>query len=258
MSVNKQAEKFKDQGNDEFRKGDYNKAIECYTYATEMDPKNPVYFTNRSMCYFKMGEFPKSLRDAEKSISLNANWVKGYYRAGMAQLEMKQYKEALSNLDKAAGLEPNTPAYAQAAADAKKRFYATLSPAEITKMEGNDLFKAGDIDKAIEKYSKAITQVTSRDDESKKILADLYANRAMCNQQRWKYAEVAEDCTQAIELNPLHIKALVRRAQAYEALEKYKASLADFEKASSLAPDMEVAFKGAVRVRGTLRRMGDM
>lgn len=29
-----------------------------------------------------MNDYQKSLRDALKSISLNANWVKGFYRAG--------------------------------------------------------------------------------------------------------------------------------------------------------------------------------
>ncbi len=53
-AVNKQAEKYKDQGNEEFRQGNFAKAIEQYTYATECDPKNPIYFTNRSMCYFKV------------------------------------------------------------------------------------------------------------------------------------------------------------------------------------------------------------
>jgi tetratricopeptide (TPR) repeat protein len=155
-------------------------------------------------------------------------------------------------------LEPATPAYAQAAADAKKRFYSTLSLAEITKLEGNEFFKSGDIDKAIDKYTMALNQVKGDDEAAKKVKADLYANRAMCLQQRWSYSEVAEDCTKCLELVPNHIKALVRRAQAYEALEKYKASLADFDRAAQLAPDMEVAFKGAVRVRGTLRQMGMM
>lgn len=237
--------------------GNFAKAIECYTFATEMDPKNPVYFTNRSMCYFKMGDFAKSLRDANKSIALNNNWVKGYYRAGMAEIEMGDYKAAVKHLKTASDLDPNTPAYAQAAEDAKKRMYATMTKAEITKSEGNDFFTAGEIDKAIDKYTLAISQVNLNDeankDKNKGILADIYANRAMCYQQRWDGKAVIADCDKALDLVPTHVKALVRRAQAYESLEKYAQSLADFEAAVSLEPNMEVAYKGAVRVRGTLR-----
>lgn len=168
---------------------------------------------------------------------------------------MGQFKEALEHLNKAAEMEPDTLAYANAAADAKKRMYATLSKAEITKMEGNDFFKAGEFDKAIAKYTLAISQVDTSDKEkSDAIIADLYANRAMAHQQRWNSDQVVADCTSALKYNPNHIKALVRRAQAYEALEKYQESLNDFEQAVKLAPDMQVAFKGAVRVRATLRK----
>lgn len=258
-TVNKQAEKYKELGNEEFRKGDHAKAIEYYTYATEMDPKNPVYFTNRSMCYFKMKEYEKSLRDARKAISINPNWAKGYCRSGTALLELGNFKEALADLEKAAALEPQTPAYAQAAADAKKRMYANLSPAEITKTEGNDFFKMGEIDKAIDKYTQAIKMIGNpSNDKEKAILADIYSNRAMCHQQRWASQDVIADSTAALNLVPTHAKALIRRAQAYESLEKYQDSLNDFEAAVRLQPNMEVAHKGAVRVRNTLRRSGQM
>lgn len=257
-TVNKQAEAYKEKGNDEFRKGDFAKAIENYTYATEMDPKNPVYFTNRSMCYFKMGEHAKSLRDAEKSIKLNNNWVKGYYRAGMAQVEMGQFKEAVKSLEQAAAMEPATAAYSEAAADAKRRLMATMTKAEVTKFEGNELFKSGEIDKALAKYERALTEVKPTDEKTKAIVSDIYANIAMCQQQRWDYSSVVESCTKCLEFAPQHVKALVRRAQAYESLEKYKAALADFDAASALSPELEIAYKGAVRLRGTLRKLGEL
>uniref|UniRef100_A0A146L0Q2 Stress-induced-phosphoprotein 1 n=2 Tax=Lygus hesperus TaxID=30085 RepID=A0A146L0Q2_LYGHE len=254
--ANKQADKYREMGNDEFRKGEFAKAIEYYTYATEMDPKNPVYLTNRSMCYFKMEEYEKSLRDANKAVSLDGNWAKGYYRAGAAQLARKEYKEALANFDRAASIEPSIQQYKESAKEAKRLFYQGLTPAEITKLEGNDYFKSGDIDKAIDKYSEAIAQIRTLDDKTKVILADIYSNRAMCYQQRWDSKKVIEDSTKALELVPSHAKALVRRAQAYEALEKYQESLDDFEMAVRLQPNMDVAHKGAVRVRGMLRRTG--
>lgn len=45
-------------------------------------------------------------------------------------------------------------------------------------------------------------------------------------------------------------------AQAYEGLEKLKASLADFEAAARMQPDLEVAFKGCVRVRNSMKALG--
>jgi hypothetical protein len=40
MATNKQAEKFKDAGNELFKKKDYGAAIEQYTFAVECDPNN--------------------------------------------------------------------------------------------------------------------------------------------------------------------------------------------------------------------------
>jgi tetratricopeptide (TPR) repeat protein len=253
-----QAEKQKNLGNDAFKAGNYAKAIEYYTYATELDPRSPVYFTNRSMCYFKMQEWAKSLRDADKSIALNANWVKGYYRAGMAQIELGQLKEALANLEKAAELEPATPAYAAAADDCRIKYYATLSKPEIVKLEGNKAFKIGEIDVAIQKYTEALKLCVGDDDKTNQIRADLYGNRAMCYQQRWGYSEVVDDCTECLKLVPSHVKSLVRRAQAYEALEKYKKSLDDFDRATLLSPSLDVAIKGSIRVRNILKKMGEL
>lgn len=51
------AESYKDKGNEYFKKKEYDKAIENYTYACEIDPKNHVYYTNRSLCYANMGRW---------------------------------------------------------------------------------------------------------------------------------------------------------------------------------------------------------
>ena len=255
--MSKQAEQYKDKGNDFFRKGDFAQAIENYTYATEIDPRNPIYFTNRSMCYYKMGEWAKSLRDAEKSVALDSKWPKGYYRAGMALAELGDLKGAWQQLQKAAELDSGS-GYADAAKQAKERYYATMTKAEIIKTEGNEFFKAGEIDKAIEKYTAAIAAANSGSEEDQKTLADCYSNRAMCHQQRWEYPKVIEDCTACLEIQPTHVKALVRRAQAYEASERYKQALEDFERAVYLAPNTEVAFKGASRVRNLLRNSGQL
>lgn len=41
----------------------------------------------------------------------------------------------------------------------------------------------------------------------------------------WQYDEVVQDCTAALELNPGYVKAILRRAQANEHLEKYDIAL---------------------------------
>ena len=78
-----QAEKFKNEGNEEFKRGNFAKAIDLCehcnflftfvfsvplllflldTLATEQDPSQAALFSNRSNAHFKLGKFAESLR----------------------------------------------------------------------------------------------------------------------------------------------------------------------------------------------------
>ena len=47
----------KEQGNDYFKKGDYNTAIVCYSKAIEITNSNPTYYLNRAKCYKILKQF---------------------------------------------------------------------------------------------------------------------------------------------------------------------------------------------------------
>lgn len=247
---------WKDKGNEEFKKGNHAAAIEYYTYATEMDPNNAIFFTNRSTAYFKMQKFDKSLRDAEKSVKKDPSWAKGYYRMGMALMELNEPAQAHAAFEKAINHNTKDSMKADFARElrrAKMGMLAGKSEAEILKMEGNDLFKEGKIDDAIKKYTEALD--CTKPDELN-IKADILANRAACNRQLYQPEKVVEDCTEALTYNENHAKALIRRGQAYESLEKYKKALADFQKVNVIAPGTAVAMDGASRIRTAMKSLG--
>jgi len=249
----KQAMKYKEKGNKAFKAGNHAKAIENYTYATELDPKNPIFYTNRSTAYFKMEKFDKSLRDANKAIKCDPKWAKGYYRKGVVLMEMNQHKEALPALEKASKLKPDNVSFSNAVAACKAHNMKGMSGAEILKMEANELFKSGRIEDAIKKYTQAIAACKDND-KDKLIKADIYANRAACHRQLYASKKVVADCTSALEYNPRHVKAMIRRAQAQESLEKFTEALQDFQQATYLAPGTPVAVQGASRIRAALKR----
>ena len=64
------------QGNEFYKAGKYQEAIEQYTFAIECDPKNHVFWTNRATAYAALQKWDRVLRDAEKAISLNPSWGK--------------------------------------------------------------------------------------------------------------------------------------------------------------------------------------
>jgi len=55
------------------KKRDYNKALLYLTRATEIEPNNPLPLYLRALVYAKMGKNAESMRDHERSVSVNVN-----------------------------------------------------------------------------------------------------------------------------------------------------------------------------------------
>lgn len=82
------------QGIQSVKDGNYTKAIELFSEAIRLDPKDYRYFGNRSYCYEQLKLYPKALMDAETSIELSAACPKGYFRKGRALKGCNRYSEA--------------------------------------------------------------------------------------------------------------------------------------------------------------------
>lgn len=87
------------------------------------------------------------------------------------------------------------------------------------KEAGNKAYTAKDYEKAIPLYSKAI--LCKQD-------AIYYSNRAACYIALGEWQKAVDDTTAAINLNPQYVKALNRRANAYDNLGKYSEALLDY------------------------------
>ncbi|KAI6709599.1 hypothetical protein PZA11_003859 [Diplocarpon coronariae] len=87
------------------------------------------------------------------------------------------------------------------------------------KAAGNTAYGAKDYIKAIDLYGKAI--ICKPD-------PIFYSNRAACYNALAEWEKVVEDTTAAINLDNEYVKALNRRANAYEHLEKFSEALLDF------------------------------
>ncbi|XP_067849240.1 mitochondrial import receptor subunit TOM70 [Heptranchias perlo] len=99
-----------------------------------------------------------------------------------------------------------------------------IDRAQAAKNKGNKYFKAGKFEQAIQCYTEAISLCPL---DQKQDLSTFYQNRAAAFEQLQKWKEVAQDCTKAVGLNPKYIKALYRRAKAYERLDNKKECLED-------------------------------
>jgi len=100
----------KKQGNEAFKAKDYQQAAVFYTDCITLKENVPVIWANRSMCWLKMSEAAKALADADKSISLDANYTKAHFRRGVALIELKRFVDALKTFRTVLDLDPKNAA----------------------------------------------------------------------------------------------------------------------------------------------------
>lgn len=65
----------------------------------------------------------------------------------------------------------------------------------------------------------------------------------LTNEAERRFKEAVNECTNALEIDAVYAKALIRRAKAHEAMGHYKQALSDIQKANkadSANPDTQV------------------
>ncbi|KAK3137126.1 hypothetical protein QOZ80_5BG0448240 [Eleusine coracana subsp. coracana] len=95
--IKKKKSDFKRQAADAFRKENYLNAAALYTQALKVDHFDATLFSNRSICWLRLGEGEKALDDASKCKKLRANWAKAYYRKGAALMLLKTMKVLITH-----------------------------------------------------------------------------------------------------------------------------------------------------------------
>lgn len=235
-------EELHEAGNDAFRAGRHNSAVRRYSRALQLvakqkkkSPKEKVpaeadLLMNRAACYLALKmNFDSALADATAAAKLRPKSAKAHYRVAQCQVALGEHEAAVKSCATAVGLVDGEAPAELTALDAEAKRQGGLnpdgskfSPAMAARQEGNAHFKGGRIDEAIASYTEALDKLTDEDDP-----IPIYNNRALCYQQLYSYKKVIADCTSVLELDPKNVKALVKRAQARQALEKYEEALED-------------------------------
>lgn len=137
----------KAKGNEAFTAGEYAQAILFYTLTLDRAAELPdatmveeklagknsdpikqlfprhIILSNRSACFLKLGHHEKALKDGTDSHLLDATYVKGIFRKGLALHAMGRYREAIEALAAAHKLEPKNRQIKQALQFAEVRMH---------------------------------------------------------------------------------------------------------------------------------------
>ncbi|XP_071408436.1 RNA polymerase II-associated protein 3 isoform X1 [Pithys albifrons albifrons] len=261
------------QGNNYFKQGKFDEAIECYTRGMHSDPYNPVLPTNRASAFYRMKKFAVAESDCNLALALDKNYIKAYARRGAARFALKNLQGAKEDYEKVLELDANNieaknelkkidQALSSKESSEQKKFEdvarAGLTDGEKQRIEeqqlkqkaiaekdlGNGYFKEGKYEAAIECYTRGIAADGTN--------ALLPANRAMAYLKIEKYEEAENDCTQALLLDASYSKAFARRGAARIALGKLKEAVQDFEAVLKLEPGNKQAINELTKIRNEL------
>ncbi|KAL4655794.1 hypothetical protein GN956_G5428 [Arapaima gigas] len=120
------------------------------------------------------------------------------------------------------------------------------------KQAGNECFKSGQYGDAAALYSQAIALLEKSGKKNNEDLSILYSNRAASYLKDGNCTECVKDCTTSLDLVPYGIKALLRRAAAYEALERYRLAYVDYKTVLQIDSNIPAAHDGTNRMTKAL------
>ncbi|CAH3195039.1 unnamed protein product [Porites evermanni] len=93
------AEVYKDEGNNEYRKGDFNNAIYFYTEGIKVNCKNKELnaklYSNRSAAHYSLGNYTETLNDAEIATGLQPSFLKVFIRGASTCVQLSRFDEAI-------------------------------------------------------------------------------------------------------------------------------------------------------------------
>lgn len=82
-------------------------ALENYTKAIELEPKEFFYYYMRGKLKYCLYEYKESVEDFNKAIEIAPIHAISYYRRSLSEYELELYEEALKDINTALELQPN-------------------------------------------------------------------------------------------------------------------------------------------------------
>jgi len=125
------ADKLKQEGNALMSGKKYDEAITSYSKAIAIDPKNPVYYSNRAAAHSSKNDHLAAVGDAEKAISVDPQFVKAYHRLGHAQYCLGDYRAATDAFERGLKQDPTNASLKGGLQNAQARIAADASEASM-------------------------------------------------------------------------------------------------------------------------------
>lgn len=130
----------------------------------------------------------------------------------------------------------------------RKEAEAYINPAigEQERLKGNEFFKQRKFPDAVKAYTEAI----KRDPKNPKI----YNNRATAYSKLMAFREAKRDAEKCIEIDPLFVKAWIRKGRIEHLQKEYHSALQSYEKAMEIDPNNQELMKFVMDTRIAIQK----
>ena len=197
------------QGNSLLMLGQIDDAIEAYSYAIELHPRDAVAYNNRGVCYLSKGELVRATNDFSKTIRLEQDRPEPYNNRGIAYESDGDIDRAIQDYTKAIELQSGR--------------------VEPYKNRGAAYYIKSNYDCAIEDFNMAI-RLKPED-------AAAYYNRGIVYVAKDKFDWAIIDFSNSIRLKPNDAAAHNNRGVVYRDTGEINRAIDDFNKAIRLKPE---------------------
>ncbi|MBI4946647.1 MAG: tetratricopeptide repeat protein [Bacteroidetes bacterium] len=150
----------------------FDKSLDAYSHAIEINPKNSGTYLNRAITYSMMKQYEKSIPDYDKSLELAPDVALTYKNRAYTLLQLGQYAKSISDYDKAIELYP----------------YDTISVLN----RGIAKFNAQKLEAAITDFKNYIKMVPNN--------AEANYNASIASKNLNRFAEALQFAQRAVEL----------------------------------------------------------
>lgn len=231
-------------------------AIEAYSRAIELDPKDEDAYSSRARAYENLGDYQRAIRDYDKAIELNPKDADAYYSRADAYEKLGDYQQAINDYTLAIRFNP------------KDEYYYS-SRAKVYEAVGNYQRAKNDLTKAIQlrpnepwyyfnrgKMNFKLNNHRQAIDDFRRIIQldikpspifdvgwNIFPPVSMISIEDDQQKKIISDYTKAIMLNPKDETAHIIRGLAYRGIaDSQERAIQDFTAAILLNPKDSLAY----------------
>ena len=228
--------------------GMFDKAIEKFEKATEMDPRLADAYSNWGSALTHFRKYDEAIEKFKKAIEINPQHAIAYYNWGTALNNLGMFDKAIEKFEKAAEINPQIADYYsdwgfvllnqgklnEAIEKLKKATEINPQHANAYYNWGIALGNLGVFDKAIVKFEKA-TEINPQ-------IADYYSNWGIALNNLGMFDKAIEKFEKATQIDPQLADAYTNWGAALTHFRKYDEAIEKFKEATEINPQLAIAY----------------